>query len=398
VDDANRITQLGRILSLINDQTTNRKIKIIVTVRDYALNKVKEAAKESGKYVELFLNTIEDKQIKEIISSEYGIHNQIYIERICNIAKGNPRLAIMASRIASAERDLGSIADVSILYDEYFGSIVTDSSELNDTNLLKVAGIVSFFGSLDRTNQEHFSNIAAKFSISEELFWWNVKKLHSLEIVDLYEDDVVKITDQVLSTYLFYKAFIKDQILDFSILLDVFFYEHRLRDTVYPVISAFNKQFVTTRLQSHIDRKWESAKKDSQCLVAFMEVFWFLKQTDILYYYKELIDCIPDKEYVFSDFNFSSVKNSGRIDSHLEVLRLFGNSEKENFEIALELMFSYLEKVPSVLPDILHLFTEDFSFDSHSYIYDYIIQNTLVLKLIEKSQTDKKSDLYTEFY
>ena len=41
------------------------------------------------------------------------------------------------------------------------------------------------------------------FGIQPEEFWELVDVLHKNEIVDLYEDEVVKISDQILSTYLF---------------------------------------------------------------------------------------------------------------------------------------------------------------------------------------------------
>ncbi len=114
----------------------------------------------------------------------------------------------MAAQVALCEQRLDSIADVSALYDEYFSSITRDLDELGDQNLLGAAGIISFFGFLDRTVQDRFNKVAVSFGISGHELWRNMLKLHELEVVDLYENEIAKMSDQVLSTYLFYRSFV----------------------------------------------------------------------------------------------------------------------------------------------------------------------------------------------
>jgi hypothetical protein len=48
VDDANRVNGLQYAVQLLNDQTEERKIKIIATVRDYALEVAREISRQSG--------------------------------------------------------------------------------------------------------------------------------------------------------------------------------------------------------------------------------------------------------------------------------------------------------------------------------------------------------------
>jgi hypothetical protein len=50
-------------------------------------------------------------------------------------------------------------------------------------------------------------------------------------VFDLYEDEVeiVRVSDQILATYMFYLAFFKEQVLDFADLLDHFFPHLSLR-------------------------------------------------------------------------------------------------------------------------------------------------------------------------
>jgi len=90
VDDANRISRFEYVVQLLNNQREDQTIKVIATVRDYALNKVLEAARSCDVSAHLELQPFEEKEIKQLIDEEYGIRNQLYLDRIADIAKGNP--------------------------------------------------------------------------------------------------------------------------------------------------------------------------------------------------------------------------------------------------------------------------------------------------------------------
>jgi hypothetical protein len=113
----------------------------------------------------------------------------------------------MAAQVAKDSNKLESIRDVSELYDNYYSSIKKDLDSLGDTKILKVAGVVAFFRNVDRSNNGLMSEIEATFGIGAEEFWLISTKLHDMEVVDMYEDEVVKASDQVLATYLFYLVF-----------------------------------------------------------------------------------------------------------------------------------------------------------------------------------------------
>ncbi len=108
----------------------------------------------------------------------------------------------MAAQVAEHENNLQSISEVSALYDEYFASIRDDLEEFNDKSLIFVAGVIAFFRLIDRSNSEMMSTISDAFKIGADAFWRSAQRLHELEVVDIYEKEIVKISDQVLSTYL----------------------------------------------------------------------------------------------------------------------------------------------------------------------------------------------------
>ncbi len=381
VDDANRISRFDYIIQLLQERQEGIHLKVLVTVRDYALNKVRQAAKSYNAGVEVELIPLDEKQIKQLVVDEYGINNHLYLDRIWDISQGNPRLAIMAAQIVKRKGTWQSIVDVSALYDEYFISIRKDLEEIGNENLLKVAGVVAFFRVVDRTNEQLMSAIQEAFKIAPSDFWTGVKKLHDMEVLDVYEDEVARTADQVLATYLFYLSVFKERLLDFGVFLKSFFPAQRSRfvEAINPVLSAFNSPKLTDIMRPKIDEAWADMEKgcDSHGLRNLIEVFWFLKQTDTLIYLKKQIEGIEVEALDISSLDFKATSDVQSL-SLLNIIELFRWSEKSNFEIALNLLLDLLEKKPSELPKVLHLINNQFSFEPESYAIHYSVQKSLV--------------------
>jgi hypothetical protein len=388
VDDANRISRFEYIIQLIQQQRSDQQIKVIVTVRDYALDKIKEAARlVAGD--EIILSSFDDDQIKQLIRDEYQILNHVYLDRIASIAKGNPRLAVMAAEIAKRENTFQSIANVAHLYDEYFASIRQDIEQLNDRNLLKVAGIIAFFQYVDRSNKELMDAIKTAFGISPEQFWETAHSLHQLEILDMYENEVVRTADQVLATYLFYVAFFKERTLNLSAILQHFFpqFQYRLVDSINPILSVFDTQIVIESMRPHVDRAWKAAitQEDHNYLLHLIEVFWFLKQTDTLLYLQEIIEEAEQVEVDIAKLDFKPKPDIPH-PSMLSVLAIFSHSDPNICRMALELLLSYLAKQPDKLAEGLHLLVDSFSFHHRSHFQAFYVQQTVIDVVWEADQ------------
>ncbi len=92
------------------------------------------------------------------------------------------------------------------------------------------------------------------FGIQAEEFWEIVDILHKNEIVDLYESEVVKISDQVLSTYLFYITVFEKKIIPFSLIVKDFYpdYTRTIVDSLNPIISAFDQRKIVAGIRSEV--------------------------------------------------------------------------------------------------------------------------------------------------
>lgn len=401
VDDANRVNSFDYFIQLLHDQREDQQIKVIATVRDYAFEKVKELAQSYKNRTEVEINSLDENQIKQIIKDEYKNFNHLWLDRITDIAQGNPRLAIMAAQIAKQKNRFDSINNLSNLYDEYYSSIRKDLQELGDENLLKSAGIVSFFRTVDRSNENMMQVIETSFGINQEVFWKAVRQLHNHEFLDMYENgDVVKVSDQVLATYLFYLAFFKEKLLNFATLLNHFFpqFQYRLVDALNPVLNTFDSEKIIEVMRPHVNLAWEKYQnaKDEKNLMQFIKVFWFLKKTDIFVYVHKRISAMEAESV---DLSKLEIKPNSNIpsDSLLSTLGLFTRSDENNLKMALALLLQYVTKRPTEISQVLYLLTEQFGFDHESYRYGFAIQQ-IVIDVLWEQVKDAENVIFPKLF
>lgn len=380
-DDVNRVNRFEYFIQLLLDQRADQQIKVIATVRDYALDKVQDLAQSYSDWRSLEIQPLEEEQIKHLIENEYSIRNHLYLDRIASISQRSPRLAIMAAKLAIRENTLASISNVSSLYDQYYRSIRQDLKEFYDETLLKVAGIVSFLHTVDHSDQATMQSIEAAFQIPQEEFWQTVRQLHNLELLDMHENEVVRTSDQVLATYLFYLAFFKERSLDFGALLEHFFphLRHRLVDALNPVLNAFDRNRIIEVMRPSVDQAWkvyqEAGNKTN--LMHLMEVFWFLKKTEILLYFRSWVSRLEPESINLSELEIKPNSNLSS-PSFLKILSAFRGADENTFQMALSILLDYIIKQPSNLSRIFYLLTERFGFERDSYAYGFYMQRVVI--------------------
>jgi hypothetical protein len=381
VDDANRVSGFEHILRLLHE-SVGRRVKIIATVRDYALDRLRELAAPYGGGVVLELGPFADDQITALVGEEFDIGNHLYLERIARIAGGNPRLAMMAARVAAEQNTIESIHDVSALYDAYFASIRRDLEDLSSGPLLKVAAVVVLFRVIDRADGNLARVLTETFEFTLEAFWDAVRRLHALEIVDLYEGEVVRVSDQVLATYLFYVAVFRERVVDVPTLLERLFpaYRHRIVDALNPVLDAFGLGNITEQLRPAVVDAWRQceAEGDEHELLHLAEVFWFVDEARALRVARDVIlatapstNAAPALPPGHADTNIPSP-------SVLGVLRALRYGDEATVPAAVELLVEYARVHPEDLGKVAHVLVEDFGFNHTSYAFGYRAERVVI--------------------
>lgn len=402
VDDANRVVNFSYFMHFLRNQKENQKIKIVVTVRDYALDKINNDILNYP-HKSLLLDRFTDDQIKELARDEFDILNPLYLERIIELSAGNPRIAVMISKIAVEKNTLQSINDVSALYDEYFGSIKEDLQTFGEPDLLRTAGVIAFLRAVDRTNEQMMSGIESSFRIPPDTFWRCAFRLHELEMVDMYEDEVVRISDQVLSTYLFYLAFFKEKVLDFADILQNYFpsFRSKIGDSLFPAISAFNQNTIFDLLRPKVQKLWDSLAKsnDDENLLVLADFFWGLLPTPTLSLIQKRLSMA---QYAPADFSQLESLDPNKVNNitlitEFQILGRFRYTPPDLRNVALELILDYLKMRPADLLQILRILVNNYGFDRFSNQRGVSIQQKVVDALWERAENGQ-SELYSKLF
>ncbi|MCW3090492.1 MAG: hypothetical protein JWP81_1561 [Ferruginibacter sp.] len=389
IDDANRQSQnFLQILGFVRSHTKG-EIKIIITVRDYALEYIRQ--KCSGyNFSVVSIQGFTDEQIKEILAGpDFEVTNPPYVKRLLEIANGNPRIAIMAARMAIKSQRLEKLYDLFDFYDKYFQTFISDNALFGDSTLLKVIGLLSFFYSIDRSDKELYSRILTDFRISDHQFTESVGKLESLELLESSEDNsTITIADQVLSTYLFFKLFIKDNTLDFKILIFNYFDTHRNRfsESVISSSNDFGYTTVLKRIDHTISDYLRSVSTNGERSLSFFGIFWFLKPEEALAFVYQKIIQIP----VVEDPTFILEKKNNNInwdkDEYLKLLFNFYYHAIPSTISALELTFEYISRKPTLFEEVHKKISDTFSFSYEDERYSFARQKILTDFLIKNAK------------
>ena len=181
------------------------------------------------------------------------------------------------------------------IYDEYYEPLFNEVELLKEPIAQKSLALISFFSRIDKENRELCDFIFKSLEVEENKFWEICYTLHESELVDLFEQQVVKISDQIFSTYIFYKAVIDNESLNFSFFLNNYLnYENRITDTIVPVINTFNYKQIEKKLKPIILKKWLEIEKEGnhQDSLKYLDLFWFYLSPQVLNFIKKQIKTV----------------------------------------------------------------------------------------------------------
>ncbi len=397
VDDANRLAKNFQWILSLFEERDSKTLKVIVTVRDYALPQVKSIAANFN-YSSIEIKLFSNDEIKKIIKSDdFKINEPSYVDRILKIAQGNARLAIMCAKVALKAQNILELDDASQIYDEYFEPLFKEVELLKEPIAQKSLALISFFSRIDKENREFCDFIFKCLDVEENKFWEICYALNESELVDLFEQQVVKISDQIFSTYIFYKAVIDNETLSFSFFLDNYLdYENRITDTIVPVINTFNYKQIEKKLKLKILNKWLDIEKEGnhQDSLKYLDLFWFYLSPQVLNFIKKQIDNQEAERTTEFRYNYELNEFSYGTGKDLEILARFRYHSDEYFKDALELMFYYAIKVPSKMPAVIYTIKQKFSFSRLGYIYGDRIQHLLFDFLIANAQNNTNKAIY----
>lgn len=383
VDDANRIDAFSQIIGFYK-LSRKGNLKIIMTVRDYAFDNLRLLCQEfKPKHINLV--KFSDEEITDIIKGKpFEILNPNYHKEIVRIADGNPRIAIMTSLLAKEKQDINALHDVSDLFENYFSTFVKDDGEFTNDLNIKCLGLIAFFYAIPYKNKEITTSILNNFGIEYPTFIDAIDKLDKLELVEI-QFEYVKIPEQNLSTYFFYKTFVKEDLLSFETLLNNYFdnNSNSFKDSVIPANNTFGYKNVIEKLQPHLKNHWALIKFDENRAFKYLSMFWFYLRNETLEFIYTMVESLPSinipEKYGVTYENNAFAYNKNRV---IELLGEFFRNP-DNLKDFLELAFEYVLKKPEHLPELIHKIKEILVFDIEDERYGFSRQNILFRTLID---------------
>ena len=378
VDDADQLVQLGHLLDLCVSNHRIHRLKVLMTVRDYAKELLLKKVVAVLRPAIYLLEPLDDNNIKQVLIENLGIKSDIYIQQILQIAKGNIRLAIMAGKCAM-KGPFESIKNAFDIFNSYFAEIINGM----DQKEIITATLIALFDSLTLKAEVKPVQLALEHGIDFDKFVEICEALHQKEIVSIFNNLAVKFEDQNLRDYLLYYVFFKTKWLTPSyIILCAFpYYRKRIVYAFNTLIGLFETKENLQFIENEIKKAWVEIKTQSDDTVfQFVEAFHAVIPDEALLVIKQQIDRLPEEHTDFSTYDFDKTSNNHTLNSKfIKILTGFKNARC--FEESLQIAFYYLERHTEYPMDFYFFFGKELGFERESYKYGFAQERLLIEKL-----------------
>ena len=386
IDDANQLSQLSLIIDYVNRQSSGYDVKILLTVRKYAFEKVKNVIQRISAFEVIEIGLFTDQEIESLIVAAYGKNiSQTCLDRIARIAEGNARLAMLAGKVAKSTNRLASINDASQLYDAYYGEAFTTAGISSSRDLQISAGIIAFLGAIRLDRLGPVQTVLNDTGITLESFDHCVHQLHDKELADLCHDKAVAISDQCFANYILKYVIYDKKTLRLSRMLELCFLSFRQR-TIH-ALNVLGTVFGCPEMHNFISDEvgvvWEKYSHESTASFwELVKAFYPINQEQTLIFLQKQIE---ETQAVIVANNDICGVNEGYHpkDNIIEVLG--GFFELENIDAALDLFFEYYKKRPDLYKQFLDAATFNYGINRKNLEHDLSSVQRFISKITEAS-------------
>lgn len=151
---------------------------------------------------------------------------------------------------------------------------------MNEENKLKTIGILSFFSVLNKNREEYKETLKIlKEEFDFELDWNLFNDLNSQELVEVHGNEVVKISDSILSTYVFYKTFIcENALMDFGKWVEIFIekYDKEINNKIVDISKIMDSNEFKDIIKQHTASIKDNFQNDNVKSFKFLNIFYFV--------------------------------------------------------------------------------------------------------------------------
>lgn len=374
-DDINETSQLASILDYISIYSAG-KIKVIATVREYALKHVENLIKKYVKNPKVLCISTLSKEELETLLNTIGIKNKELQKKIISISKNNPRIAIMCAN-ALKNKKISSLSNVLDVFKSIYDCVIEDN-ELTELDI-KILFYLAFFGPIRLDNKDIKQ-------LLEELNILNIeeyKKLSNIELIDFFEEKALKINDQSFGNYILYKYLIDDKNISIYNLLK-YSYPNLLKKFI-TCINNINKIFLSEDtikyICDEIKKVWNENPYNED--LEFFESFYNVDRLKALAIIKKEVD--EESEEELKEEFLIEKKLNEITNKKVSILTLFKDADYE--QESIDLLLYYLGKKPSIFNETVQCLKNNFGININSigrnFESEYMLMNAILSKISE---------------
>lgn len=376
IDDANEFADLSQILAYTTKGCLGYDVKIIMTVRDYAKEKVLSAVKKYTFPQIIEITFFTDDEIKGFLNNNLGICNEDYLKQIIRIAEGNPRIAYMAGKLAIDKQNLAAIKDVSQLYDAYYEKYVNGTLG-SDNDLCFAAGVLSVVNAVVLNNMSALQELLDNYGITLEDFKKKILHLFKLEMVEIQLEQVATLSDQCLANYMLYYVFFEKKLIPLSSILETGYkyFRNGIIRTVNTILNLFESDKIRKYCEQEILKAWDNLKDSKEkCYNDFVKDFHVFRPEEAFLLAQQLVESINSKEFDACAVDFS--KNLFCYEKSI-LTYLEGYQYSEYLEYVMEILLEYCSKTAETLVSGYKWLENSYGIDVSSYKYMYYNQKKI---------------------
>lgn len=384
VDDANQLPGLQHVIRYT--RCKGHTVKILITVRDYAIQKVISDIEGITSCKIVGINAFTDGEIKELLETALGINNGDYLERIIQIAEGNARIAMLAGRVTCSSHRLDSIKDVSQLYESYYGSYLQESQAFVDNNMLVTAGVIAFLGAIHLEHIDILMPVLQEKGVSPDIFIENIDKLYQQEIIDICHGKAVQFSEQCLSNYFLKYVFFNKKLLSLSHMIKACFQYHRQRtiSSINTLLSLFVNEDLHRFVGQEIQIVWDELyQENSSLFFEFVQTFYLINPTATFLFLQGKIK-LADAFLEISGIDVEKMKESQSVTN--DIIKILGGfADNSELPTALDLFFQYYLKRPDLYIEFYQAANQNFGIKRDSAYNNFFSPITFLEKIKEYS-------------
>lgn len=395
-DDANQIENLEKIFKAFVQQLNSGKVKILITVRDYAKEEIENKVDEYASVSTINLLSLNTEEIRECITKVYNIKNEYILDIICQISHSNLRMAMLTSEVYLEKHRIIDIADASQVYKKLLKNVL--ENVIDNNRQLICLGIIAFFGNLNINNEQEkvlYKPILDTANISYTEFKRNIALLDKQELIDFINQKYIYFSDQTLKAYVLKIVFLDEKLISLKDLIEYTFETKAepaincINDLINTFYNEENKDYLT----QVVEEVWKYLEdKHSANYLDFVLDFVEFDVNKTIETVKEKIDQI--KQYPRKNNISFNVSDNSRLDDI--ILKIINHlSYTDSYKYASELFCLYLNKQPQLFSEFHAAIIQDWAIDYDTFInYKFRRQISLIKELMNSERFDSEVNIY----